>query len=158
METETALVDMQQVMRWNQLNFAIGSAMPTCILLWLAASAVSAPWVDRWKRKRAEARERCRLFLADAERSLAGLAAGHDGQEEREGLLLFDLNSLYSELSSRSTARYGLLSSAERLSLQTDVLLMAAPEFSFEYRRKTAERIARTYSCFRQDLEVMHLR
>ena len=104
---------MQQVMRWNQLNFAIGSAMPTCILLWLAASAVSAPWVDRWKRKRAEARERCRLFLADAERSLAGLAAGHDGQEEREGLLLFDLNSLYSELSSRSTARYGSLQAVD---------------------------------------------
>ena len=45
-------------MRWNQLNFAAGSAMPAFILLYSLGSTMSRPWSDWRVRWLAESRER----------------------------------------------------------------------------------------------------
>jgi len=144
-EMETALLQMDQVLRANQLNFAAFATIPAWTLTVLAGGFFrSLLW--RPHHRRARMRWRMRLLLADTERAL--IACGEGGLEEARplqmGLLLYSLNALYV-----SGVHYqSVIGKAEWRYLRRDVLELAAPHLSYDTKLATISRMGRLYTCF----------
>ena len=138
-EMENALMQMDQIMRANRLNFSLMACFPAALAMYSSVVAVKAYLSMTFHRRRAKRREEMRLLLAEAERALCNLKIA-ERRSVQQGMLIYALNSLYLALQ-----RYhGLFSKNEWRTVRADVLELADPSISIDNKLVCIARLART--------------
>jgi nuclear-control-of-ATPase protein 2 len=99
-DMESALLQMDQILRANRLNFSLMAGLPTLLALVSMFSLGSTSLGTRTHRERSQHREDMRLLLAEAERALVELryppsSRATGNQSFERGMLLFALNTLF---------------------------------------------------------------
>lgn len=147
LDIETAMLEMDQILKANEINFAMLAALPALFITVILASIVRL-WL--MKDKGAEgsgraARLQRRLLLVDAERKIMEYPALMDQKEENDlwtfGMVLYTLDRLY-----KATERHAS-STGEWPSLRADILDLANPRLAAPYKLAITARMTRVYEC-----------
>ncbi|EFJ26292.1 hypothetical protein SELMODRAFT_98278 [Selaginella moellendorffii] len=148
LDIETAMLELNQILRANEINFAILAAFPAVIFAVFLGYLIR---VSLSKSKGAEGRGRKaqlrrRMLVAEAERAVIQYQLFKDKNEESQalwqyGMLLYALDRLYRALSKNG------ISKAEWFSLREDVLDLAKPNLDTHYKLLITARMGRLYEC-----------
>lgn len=147
LDIETAMLEMDQILKANEINFAMLAALPALFITVILASIVRL-WL--MKDKGAEgsgraARLQRRLLLVDAERKIIEYQVLMDRQEENAiwtfGMILYALDRLY-----KATERHAS-ATGEWQSLRADILDLANPRLAAHYKLAITARMTRVYEC-----------
>ncbi|XP_077218098.1 dgd1 suppressor 1 [Tasmannia lanceolata] len=148
LDIETAMLELNQILRANEINFAILAALPAFFL-----SLILLMFVRTWaiKDKGAEGKGRIarlqrRLLVVEIERRIMQFQNCLDqGMEEDAqwmyGLVLYYLDSLYKAVERHARA------TGEWLSLRQDIVDIAKPELSTSYKLAATSRMVQVYDC-----------
>jgi len=137
-DMESALLQMDQIMRANRLNFSIMAGMPALIAVMLSGSVGSTSLGIRTHRRRTQNREDMRMLLGEAERALTELQYSRD-QSFASGMLLYALNTLY-----QSVQRHRqFFSPAEWRAVRVDIMTLSDNEVPIEAKTLVVGRLAR---------------
>ncbi|OVA14820.1 Nuclear control of ATP synthase 2 [Macleaya cordata] len=143
-----AMLDLNQILRANEINFAILAALPAFFL-----SLILLMLVRKWVKqdKRAEGRGRIariqrRLLIVEVEKRIMQFQTYMDqGQGEDAqcmfGLVLYSLDRLY-----KAVERHAKETS-EWLSLRQDILDLGKPQMQTTYKLAVTSRMERVYDC-----------
>ncbi|KAH7439498.1 hypothetical protein KP509_04G064900 [Ceratopteris richardii] len=148
LDIETAMLELNQILRANEINFAVLAALPALlfamILGWLLRASLSTS-------KGAEGRGRVaglrrRMLLAEVERIiLAYQYLEEQGQEEKMpwhyGMIIYLLNQFYKAVERHAIA------SGEWSSLRGDILDLANPKAGMIHKLAITARVERIYEC-----------
>lgn len=147
LDIETAMLEMDQILKANEINFAMLAALPALFITVILASIVRL-WL--MKDKGAEgsgraARLQRRLLLVDAERKIMEYQVLMDQKEENDfwtfGMVLYALDRLY-----KATERHAS-ATGEWPSLRADILDLANPRLAAPYKLAITARMTRVYEC-----------
>lgn len=147
LDIETAMLEMDQILKANEINFAMLAALPALFITVILASIVRL-WL--MKDKGAEgsgraARLQRRLLLVDAERKIMEYQVLMDQKEENYlwtfGMVLYTLDRLY-----KATERHAS-TTGEWPSLRADILDLANPRLAAPYKLAITARMTRVYEC-----------
>lgn len=147
LDIETAMLEMDQILKANEINFAMLAALPALFITVILASIVRL-WL--MKDKGAEgsgraARLQRRLLLVDAERKIMEYQVLMDQKEENGfwtfGMVLYTLDRLY-----KATERHAS-ATGEWPSLRADILDLANPRLAAPYKLAITARMTRVYEC-----------
>lgn len=147
LDIETAMLEMDQILKANEINFAMLAALPALFITVILASIVRL-WL--MKDKGAEgsgraARLQRRLLLVDAERKIMEYQVLMDQKEENYlwtfGMVLYTLDRLY-----KATERHAS-ATGEWPSLRADILDLANPRLAAPYKLAITARMTRVYEC-----------
>lgn len=147
-ETESALMQMDQILLTNQINFALMAATPA-VLATAGLLALLKHLVVRSPAAQRDAmRQELRLLLIEVDRALHNESVEDTPSEEENcmhiGILLFALNYLY-----RAAYRYRIaMGLDEWRSVRVDIIELAAPIVSNENKISIVQRMGRLYKCF----------
>jgi len=145
LDVETAMLDLNQILRANEINFAVLAALPAFIGVFLIG------WLLKWpftKGKGAEGRGRSaqlrrRMLMVDVENAVIAFQIIVDeGQVEafsHFGLLIYSLDRLYKAVRKSATE------SGEWASLEKDIIELSKPRVSTFYKIAIASRMERVY-------------
>ncbi|KAL0437135.1 UNVERIFIED_CONTAM: protein DGS1, mitochondrial [Sesamum radiatum] len=143
-----AMLELDQILRANEINFAILAALPAFFL-----SLILAMLVRAWFKQdtRAEGRERVariqrRLLLVEIERAIMQFQSCKDQGLENDaqcmyGLVLCFLDSLYTVVEGHAKA------TGEWICLRQDIIDLAKPGLQTEHKLRVAWRMERVYEC-----------
>ncbi|XP_019197847.1 PREDICTED: protein DGS1, mitochondrial isoform X2 [Ipomoea nil] len=148
LDIEEAMLELDQILRANEINFAILAALPAFFL-----SLVVIMLVRAWFKQdtRAEGRGRVariqrRLLIVQVERRIMQLESCKDQGLEKDaqfifGLVLYYLDRLHSaaELHARATGEW--------ISLRQDIIDLAKPDIQTAHKLKITSRMERVYDC-----------
>ncbi|XP_078443176.1 dgd1 suppressor 1 [Wolffia australiana] len=148
LDVETAMLELDQILKANEINFAILAALPAfflSVILFMLARA----WVT--KDKGAEGRGRIariqrRLLVVDVEKKIMEFQMYMDqGLEEDAqrmfGLVLYRLDRLYRAVESHAKA------TNEWSSLRKDIIDLGKPGLPTPYKLSLTSRIHHVYDC-----------
>lgn len=138
-EMESALMQMDQLMRANRLNFSLMACFPAALGLYTGTLAMKASLSLSVFRRRQRCREEMRMLLHEAERALTNLKIA-ERRSVQQGMLIYALNSLYAAVQRNQH----LFTRAEWRSARVDVLELADPSISIDNKLVTVARLART--------------
>ncbi|KAL6518705.1 hypothetical protein OROHE_017755 [Orobanche hederae] len=148
LDIEEAMLELDQILRANEINFAILAALPAFFL-----SLVLAMLVRAWFKQdtRAEGRGRVariqrRLLLVEIERAIMQFQICKDQGLENDaqcmyGLALCFLDSLYCVVERHAKA------TGEWICLRQDIVDLAKPGLQTEHKLGIASRMVRVYDC-----------
>ncbi|KAI3910260.1 hypothetical protein MKW92_027809 [Papaver armeniacum] len=148
LDIETAMLDLNQILKANEINFAILAALPAFFL-----SVGLLMLVRTWYKqdKRAEGRGRMarlqrRLLVVEVEKRIMQFQTCLDkGQGEDAqcmlGLVLYSLDRLY-----KSVERHAK-ETGEWLSLREDIIDLGKPQMQTVYKLAVTSRLVRVYDC-----------
>lgn len=147
-DMESALLQMDQIMRANRLNFSLMAGFPTLLAVVSLLSLGSTSIGIRTHRERSQNREDLRLLLAEAERALAELlhppkSRANSNQSFEFGMLLFSLSTLYTNVCKNRH----FFSPAEWRSVKLDINLLADNDVPVESKMIVVGRL-RTSKAF----------
>ena len=138
-EMESALMQMDQLMRANRLNFSLMACFPAALGLYAGTIAIKASLSVSVYRRRKRQREEMRMLLHEAERALTNLKIA-ERRSVQHGMLIYALNSLYAAVQ----RNHHLFTRAEWRSVRVDVLELADPSVPIDNKLVTVARLART--------------
>lgn len=154
LDIETAMLELDQILRANEINFAILAALPAFFLSLLLLGLVRA-WFK--KDTRAEGRGRIarlqrRLLLVEVEKRIMQFQICMDKGLEKEsecmfGLVLYSLDRLF-----RAVERHAK-ETGEWLSLRQDIIDLAKPNLQTSYKLMITSRMERMYDCLLPSLK-----
>ncbi|XP_073066274.1 protein DGS1, mitochondrial-like [Primulina eburnea] len=148
LDIEEAMLELDQILRANEINFAILAALPAFFL-----SLVLAMLVRAWFKKdtRAEGKGRVariqrRILLVEIERAFVKLQSCEDQGLEKDaqcmyGLALYFLDSLHCAVERHAKA------TGEWICLRKDIVDLAKPGFQTEHKISIVSRMERMYDC-----------
>ncbi|MCL7044045.1 hypothetical protein MKW94_006391 [Papaver nudicaule] len=148
LDIETAMLDLNQILKANEINFAILAALPAFFL-----SVGLLMLVRTWYKqdKRAEGRGRIarlqrRLLVVEVEKRIMQFQTCLDkGQGEDAqcmlGLVLYSLDRLY-----KSVERHAK-ETGEWLSLREDIIDLGKPQLQTMHKLAVTSRLVRVYDC-----------
>ena len=151
-EMESALLQMDQLMRANRLNFSLMACFPAALGMYGSVLTFKAYLSMSFFRQRAKKREEMRLLLSEAERALSNLRIA-ERRSVQQGMLIYALNALYLTLQRHQD----LFSKAEWRSVRADVLELADPSLPVEHKLVTIARLGRTKALIPEPHRVRHL-
>lgn len=148
LDIETAMLELNQILRANEINFAILAALPAflfaVILVWLLRASLL-------QSKGAEGRGRAsrvcrRMLLAEVERTIMTYQILRDeGQEGKMpwhyGMTIYLLDQFYKAVERHAVA------SGEWSSLRGDILDLTKPKAGLFHKLAITARIERIYEC-----------
>ncbi|ESW13521.1 hypothetical protein PHAVU_008G203700 [Phaseolus vulgaris] len=147
LDTETAMLELNQILRANEINFAVLTALPAFFLSLLLIMVVRA-WFK--KDTKAEGRGRVariqrRLLVAEVKKRIVRYQNYVDQGLERDaqcmfGLALYSLNRLYHSIKGHAEA------SGEWESLREDIIDLAAPGLQTSDKLSVISHMV-TYDC-----------
>lgn len=147
LDIETAMLEMDQILKANEINFAMLAALPALFITVILASIVRL-WLRKDKGAEGSgrvARLQRRLLLVDVERKIMEYQVLMDQQEENAlwtfGMTLYTLDRLY-----KATERHAS-ATGEWKSLRADILDLANPRLATHYKLAITARMARAYEC-----------
>ncbi|CAA7388402.1 unnamed protein product [Spirodela intermedia] len=148
LDVETAMLELDQILKANEINFAILAALPAFFLSVLLVMLVRA-WLR--KDKGAEGRGRAariqrRLLVVDVEKKIMQFQMCMDqGLEEDArcifGLVLYQLDRLYKAVEGHAKA------TSEWSSLKRDIIDLGKPGLPTPYKLALTSRIGHVYDC-----------
>lgn len=149
LDIETAMLELDQILKANEINFAMLAALPAFFITVILVSIVRL-WL--MKDKGAEgsgraARLQRRLLLVEAERKIMEYQLLMDQQMQEKnalwtfGMMLYTLDRLY-----KATERHAS-ATGEWQSLRADILDLANPRLAMHYKLAITARMARAYEC-----------
>ncbi|PRQ17009.1 putative nuclear control of ATP synthase 2 [Rosa chinensis] len=148
LDTETAMLELNQILRANEINFAILAALPAFFLSLILLMLVRA-WFKR--DKRAEGRGRVarlqrRLLVVEVEKRIMQYQSFIDQGMEKEaldmfGLLLYSLDRLYHAVKGHAKA------TGEWQWLCQDIVDLAKPSLQTAFKLRVTSRLERVYDC-----------
>ncbi|XP_017216909.1 protein DGS1, mitochondrial [Daucus carota subsp. sativus] len=154
LDIETALLELDQILRANEINFAVLAALPA-FLLSLAILALIRAWLKQ--DTRAEGRGRIarlqrRLLIVEVEKRIMDFQTCIDkGQDEDAqctyGLLLYSLDRLYRAVESHAKA------TGEWQCLRQDITDLGRPGLQTAYKLAITSRMDRVYDCLLPSLK-----
>eukprot|EP00884_Botryococcus_braunii_P010488 jgi/Botrbrau1/19440/Bobra.0338s0062.1 len=135
------MLEMDQILRANELSLALVAAVPALILL---AGAVTA--LLRWLKPRPPDPHReaapCRLAMVEVERAFD--AMGDEGSLSDKGMVLYHIVRVYC-LASRLFRRQDGNATSEWPALRVDLLDLAGP-LPISVKRRICQRMVRSFS------------
>ncbi|KAK4408350.1 protein DGS1, mitochondrial [Sesamum angolense] len=148
LDIEEAMLELDQILRANEINFAILAALPAFFLSLILAMLVRA-WIKQ--DTRAEGRGRVariqrRLLLVEIERAIMQFQSCKDQGLENDaqcmyGLVLCFLDSLHTVVEGHAKA------TGEWICLRQDIIDLAKPGIPTEHKLRIAWRMERVYEC-----------
>lgn len=154
LDIETAMLELNQILRANEINFAILAALPAFILILLGIMLVRS-WLKQDKgaegRGRIARRQR-RLLIVEIERRIMQYQTCVDlGQAQDAecsfGLVLYTLDRLYRAAEKHAKA------TGEWPWLKQDILDLAKPNIQTTYKLAITSRMERVYDCLLPSLK-----
>ncbi|URE19305.1 hypothetical protein MUK42_37339 [Musa troglodytarum] len=148
LDLETAMLELDQILRANEINFAVLAALPAFFLSLVLLMLVRA-WVMRDKsaegRGRVARRQR-RLLVVEVERRLVQFQTCMDQGKEEDarciyGMVLYSLDRLY------KAAERHAKETGEWMSLQQDIRDLAKPDLETIYKLTVTSRMGQMYDC-----------
>ncbi|KAK4753722.1 hypothetical protein SAY87_001826 [Trapa incisa] len=148
LDIETAMLELNQILRANEINFAILAALPAFFLSLLLLTVIRA-WLkqDTGAEGRGRAaRIQRRLHIVDIEKQIIQyqifLDQGSISDAEcMYGLMLYNLDRLYYAVEGHAKA------TGEWQWLRQDIMDLAKPRLQTGYKFKVTSRIERIYDC-----------
>ncbi|KAG0565107.1 hypothetical protein M758_8G160500 [Ceratodon purpureus] len=148
LDIETAMLELNQILRANEINFAVLSAMPALLGAFLIGKLLKRPFIKGQKGAEGRGRKaqlRRRMMIVDVDNAVMTCQMCIDeGQVDafaEFGTLIYSLDRLY------KAARNPATESGEWLSLQKDIIELAKPRLSTYYKMAIAARMERVYEC-----------
>ncbi|XP_028803932.1 protein DGS1, mitochondrial [Neltuma alba] len=148
LDIETAMLELNQILRANEINFAVLAALPTFFLSLLLIMVVRA-WFKQ--DKKAEGRGRIarlqrRLLVVEVEKRIMQCQNFAERGMEKDaqcmfGLILYSLNRLYSSVKGHAEA------SGEWQYLRQDIIDLASPNLPTAYKLTVTSRMETVYDC-----------
>uniref|UniRef100_A0A7N0RJI7 Uncharacterized protein n=1 Tax=Kalanchoe fedtschenkoi TaxID=63787 RepID=A0A7N0RJI7_KALFE len=148
LDIETAMLELDQILKANEINFAVLAALPAFFISLLLLMVVRA-WLKQ--DSRAEGRGRVarlqrRLLLVEVEKRIMQHQIYLDEGLEKDaqcmfGLLLYSLDCLY-----RAVERHAR-ETGEWLCLRQDIIDLAKPALQTSYKLTITSRMERLYDC-----------
>ncbi|KAG8371056.1 hypothetical protein BUALT_Bualt13G0047200 [Buddleja alternifolia] len=148
LDIEEAMLELDQILRANEINFAILAALPAFFI-----SLILAMLVRAWFKQdtRAEGRGRVariqrRLLLVEIERAIMQFQNCNDQGLENDaqcmyGLVLCFLDSLHCAVERHAKA------TGEWICLRQDIIDLAKPGLQIEHKLSIASRMGQVYDC-----------
>eukprot|EP00873_Tetraselmis_striata_P004369 jgi/Tetstr1/424633/TSEL_015155.t1 len=145
-QMESALIQMDRILRANEINFAAMAAMPFFATLYgLMTLMRRLSLTNRSAMARAEQQRRMlRVLLVEAERALVQCGAQGQAGPLDMGLQIFCINALYVTVREQRA----MLSGLEWYNLKTDILELAGPKVPVERKLRILSRMPQSYSIF----------
>ncbi|XP_078152005.1 dgd1 suppressor 1 isoform X1 [Carex rostrata] len=148
LDLETAMLELDQILKANQINFATLAALPACFIVFLLIGLMRA-WLLHDKGAEGRGRiARCqrRLLLVEVEKRLMEFQACMDrGMDEearcRFGLMLYSLDRLY------KAVEWHAKETGEWISLKKDIVDIAKPDMGTVQKLAVVSRVERMYDC-----------
>ncbi|CAD5172606.1 unnamed protein product [Musa acuminata subsp. malaccensis] len=148
LDLETAMLELNQILKANEINFAILAALPAFFLSLLLLVLVRA-WViqDKGAEGRGRvARRKRRLLVVEVEKRLVQFQTCMDEGKEDDarclyGLVLCSLDHLYKAVESHAKE------TGEWISLRQDIVDLAKPDLKTIYKLTVTSRMGRMYDC-----------
>ncbi|KAL8122395.1 protein DGS1, mitochondrial isoform X2 [Apium graveolens] len=154
LDIETALLELDQILRANEINFAVLAALPA-FLLSLGILALIRAWLKQ--DTRAEGRGRIarlqrRLLIVEVEKRIIEFQTCIDKGQERDaqctfGLVLYSLDRLYRAVESHAKA------TGEWQCLRQDITDLGRPGLQTAYKLTITSRMERVYDCLLPSLK-----
>ncbi|XP_054819441.1 protein DGS1, mitochondrial [Prosopis cineraria] len=148
LDIETAMLELNQILRANEINFAVLAALPAFFLSLLLAMVVRA-WFKQ--DKKAEGRGRIarlqrRLLVVEVEKRIMLCQNFAERGMEKDaqcmfGLVLYSLNRLYHSVKGHAEA------SGEWQYLRQDIIDLASPNLPTAYKLTVTSRMESVYDC-----------
>ncbi|CAI8586665.1 unnamed protein product [Vicia faba] len=148
LDTETAMLELNQILRANEINFAVLTALPAFFLSLLLIMLVRAWFKQDTK---AEGRGRIariqrRLLVVEVEKRILQYQNYVEQGLERDakytfGLILYSLDRLYSAVKRHAEA------SREWHSLRQDIIDLASPGLQTNHKLTVTSRLESVYDC-----------
>mmetsp|Transcript_24655 Transcript_24655/g.61420 ORF Transcript_24655/g.61420 Transcript_24655/m.61420 type:complete len:637 (-) Transcript_24655:86-1996(-) len=142
-DMESALLQMDQLMRANRLNFSLMAGLPALLAVFSLFSLGSTSLGNRTHRERAHNREDMRLLLAEAERALAELRyppnSRTNNQSFERGMLLFALNTLFISVQRHRQ----IFSPQEWRAVRHDIMSLADNDMTVDNKLTVVARLSR---------------
>ncbi|XP_038707921.1 protein DGS1, mitochondrial isoform X1 [Tripterygium wilfordii] len=154
LDIETAMLELDQILRANEINFAILAALPAFFLSLILLMLVRA-WFKR--DTRAEGRGRIarlqrRLLIVEVEKRIMQYQTYIDNGKEKDaesmyGLVLYTLDRLYHAVERHAKA------TGEWQWLRQDIVDLAKPGLQTSYKLIVTSRMERVYDCLLPSLK-----
>ncbi|KAK4607501.1 hypothetical protein RGQ29_001374 [Quercus rubra] len=148
LDIETAMLELDQILKANEINFAILAALPAFFL-----SLILLMLVRTWFRRdtRAEGRGRMarvqrRLLIVEVEKRIVQYQTYVDQGQEKDaqcmfGLVLYSLDRLYHAVERHAKA------TGEWQCLRQDIIDLGKPDLKTTYKLVVTSRMERLYDC-----------
>lgn len=148
LDIETAMLELDQILKANEINFAILAALPAFFL-----SLILLMLVRTWFKRdtRAEGRGRMarvqrRLLIVEVEKRIVQYQTYVDQGQEKDaqcmfGLVLYSLDRLYHAVEKHAKA------TGEWQCLRQDIIDLGKPDLKTTYKLLVTSRLERLYDC-----------
>ncbi|KAF3955251.1 hypothetical protein CMV_019508 [Castanea mollissima] len=148
LDIETAMLELDQILKANEINFAILAALPAFFL-----SLILLMLVRTWFKRdtRAEGRGRMarvqrRLLIVEVEKRIVQYQTYVDQGQEKDaqcmfGLVLYTLDRLYHAVEKHAKA------TGEWQCLRQDIIDLGKPDLKTTYKLVVTSRLERLYDC-----------
>ncbi|XP_047328719.1 protein DGS1, mitochondrial [Impatiens glandulifera] len=148
LDTETAMLELNQILRANEINFAILAALPAFFLSVGLLMLVRA-WLKQDTRAEGQgriARIQRRLLIVEVEKRIMHFQICVDRRMEKDaeymyGLVLYSLDRLYHAVERHAKA------AGEWPCLRQDIVDLAKPGLKTEHKFIITSRLERVYDC-----------
>ncbi|KAL3680788.1 hypothetical protein R1sor_023744 [Riccia sorocarpa] len=148
LDTERAMLELNQILRANEINFAMLAALPAVMVTYVIARLGKTLLFETDERGRGRAAQaKRRMLMAEVEKTIIYFQMMLDEERQQEealwrfGMLIYILDKLYKALNAVAQ------SSGEWPSLRGDILDLAKPGLPTVYKLQIAARMERVYEC-----------
>ncbi|GLU18962.1 hypothetical protein SLE2022_352360 [Rubroshorea leprosula] len=154
LDIEGAMLELDQILLANEINFAILAALPAFFLSLILIMSVHA-WLKQDTRAEGRGRDapiQRRLLIVEVEKRIMKYQAYLDQQRENDalcmfGLLIYSLDCLYRAVKGHAEA------TGEWQCLKQDIIELGKPGLQTAYKLTLTSRLERLYDCLLPSLK-----
>ncbi|XP_024360120.1 protein DGS1, mitochondrial isoform X2 [Physcomitrium patens] len=146
LDVETAMLDLNQILRANEINFAVLAAMPAFLVALFVGWLLKKPFTEDVKRAEGRGRKAQllrRMLMVNVENAIMTFQMCVDEDQEdafaQFGTLIYSLDRLH------KAVKKPAIESGEWSSLEKDIVELAKPRLSTYYKLAIAGRMERVY-------------
>ncbi|WCJ20565.1 dgd1 suppressor 1 [Euphorbia peplus] len=153
LDINTGMLQLDQIMKANEINFAVLAALPAFFLSYILLMGIRA-WFKRDTKAEGRgiiARRQRKLLLAEVEKKITNYQIFIDQESEKESRFMFGL-VLYSLDRLSHAVEWHAQETGEWKSLREDIIFVGKPSIEFTYRLAAISRIGR-YDCLLPSLK-----
>lgn len=148
LDIETAMLELDQILRANEINFAILAALPAFLVFVIMVMSVRG-WLikdTRAEGRGRQARIRRRLLIVEVEKRIMKYQTYLDEHREKDaqcmyGMLIYSLDRLYRAVKEHAKT------TGEWQFLRQDIIELGGPGIQTAYKLTVTSRLERVYDC-----------
>ncbi|CAM6083411.1 unnamed protein product [Calypogeia fissa] len=148
LDTERAMVELNQILRANEINFAMLAAFPAVLLTLFVGFIIQKLITEEGKKavQGRDAQAARRMLMAEVEKAILRFQLSIDEDREDEapwrfGMVIYALDMLYRSVEQAARATH------EWSSLRGDIMDLATPRLATSYKLAITARMERIYEC-----------